>query len=198
MKRYRLLDKFILLVLLGSVVQAHSDGFYVGVDGALLSFKKDSMKVEKSDKSRTTYHDIKSSHYGALKVGYQHFKHNRVELYFRKNKLDSREGDITLESYGVNYEWGFSSLSTQSLMPYLAVGVGVGKSSSDELEPIDNVGIGEVSFDIGVHYQFTTNIDAQIGYRRINTIFDNLDDYKDDEVSAIGQNSFILALTYKF
>jgi len=197
MKIYKYSKSIILLALMASYAQANSNGVYVGLDASLITLGEDSMNVEKKDKSRETYHEISGSSYN-LKVGYQHFDGNRVELYYRHHELDAKEGDFSTESIGLNYEWGFSSLASEKWMPYVAVGFGAGEVSSSKLKSIDNSDMAEATLGFGVRYQFTKNIDGQVGYKYTSTVIDNFQDETTDEISEIGQNNIMFAVNYKF
>ncbi len=191
------LHNLILLALLGTVNHANSDGLYIGVDTSIVSFEKETLKVTNKDKSTKTYKDVESTHC-SIQVGYQHFDNNRVELYFRDRTLDTKVGDISSKTFGLNYEWGFSSISTEKIMPYALIGVGAGESSSSKLKHLDKADVIEVNFGAGIHYQFNQNIDLKVGYSHTDTAFGDFDDKETDEMSDIAQDSIVLGLAYKF
>lgn len=197
MKKYKFLQSAMLVTLITTVGQANDNGFYVGANAAFITLGDDSMNVEHKGKTQTTYHKISSLNYG-VKIGYQHFEGNRVELYFRQNNLDSKEGDISTQTMGINYEWAFSSFASENLLPYTSVGVGFGKASSSDLKDIDDVGVGEVTFGLGAHYQYAENVDFQVGYQYIKTGFTGSDDKKIANDPEIGQNNIIVGMNYKF
>jgi opacity protein-like surface antigen len=58
--------------------------------------------------------------------------------------------------------------------------------------------MGEIILGIGVHYQITENIDAQIAYNRTGIIVDNFHDEDTDDVSSLCQNNIMLGFNYKF
>jgi hypothetical protein len=101
MKIYKLTNTIILLSLLTTLSHSNSDGIYIGVGSSIIDIGDDSMKVENKDKSKSTYHNI-SGPFHSIKVGYQHFDKNRVELYFRGHKLEAKEGDFDTKSIGIN------------------------------------------------------------------------------------------------
>jgi len=197
MKTYKLLHYLTFLTLVTSISYANSDGFYIGTDVTLASFGDQSLKITNKDKSTQTYKDIDSGH-GAIKVGYQHFDGNRVELYYRNNNLDTKAGDITTETVGINYEWAFSSLSSETITPYLLLGFGGGKATSSKIKTIDGAEAGEGSLGLGIHYQYNENLDFQLGYLATSTGFDNFDDKTIDKTSTIDQNKVMIGLSYKF
>ncbi len=196
MNNYKFLQSAMLLTLLSTGSYANSDGFYIGANASLVSLGDDSITTKDKDKTKTTYHDVSSSGF-SLKTGYQHFNRNRVELYLRVNKLDSDEGYVTMQTVGVNYEWGFSSLSSEKLLPYASVGVGFGDASSKKLKLVDDVDVGEMTVGLGVRYQFNEKIDAQIGFQHIATGFEDYDKTTDD-VSVVAQNNIMVSVAYKF
>jgi len=197
MKNYKLLQAITLIALLSTLSYANSNGFYIGTDTTITDFGEQSLKVTNSDKSTKTYKDIDSSHCN-IKMGYQHFHGNRLELYYRHNELDTKEGDIVTETVGINYEWVFSSISSETIKPYLLIGFGGGEATSSKIKSIDKAEAGEGSFGIGIHYQYNENIDLQLGYTAISTGFDNFDDKDVDETSTIDQDKIIVGISYKF
>jgi len=197
MKHYKLVQTLTLIALLSTLSHANNNGFYIGADTSIASFGDQSLKITNKDKSTKTYKDIESSHCN-IKVGYQHFKGNRVELYYRNNNLDTKAGDITTQTLGINYEWAFSSLSSDTITPYLSVGFGGGEASSKKIKSIDKAEVGEGSLGIGIHYQYNQNVDFQLGYTATSTGFDNFDDKTIDETSTIDQDKVMLGLSYKF
>jgi len=197
MKIYKLTNTIILLTLLSTLSQANSDGIYIGVGSSIMDVGDDSLKVENKDKTKSTYHDI-SGPFHSIKVGYQHFDKNRVELYFRGHQMEAKEGDFNTKSVGINYEWGFTSLASEKLMPYVSLGLGAGEISSSDLKAIDKADMGEIIFGIGVRYQITENIDAQLAYNHTGMIIDNFHDEETDEVSSLCQRNVMLGFNYKF
>ena len=197
MKKYQLLNKITLIALLSTLSHANSDGFYMGADFTLASFGDQSLKITNNDKSTTNYKNIDTSH-GAIKVGYQHFDGNRVEIYYKNNTIDTKAGDITSETVGINYEWALSSLASETITPYILVGLGGGEATSKKIKAIDGAEVGEGSLGVGIHYQYNENLDFQLGYLVTGTGFDKFDDKNVDETSNIDQDKIILGLSYKF
>jgi len=197
MKKYTVLQTLTLMALLSTLSLANENGFYVGIDTTIANFGDQFLKVTNKDKSIKTYKDIESVHCD-LKIGYQHYDGNRVELYYRNNQIDTKAGDITTETFGINYEWAFSSLSSQAVTPYLLIGIGGGKASSKKIKAIDNAEAGEGSLGIGIHYQYNQNVDLQLGYTATSTGFDNFDNKTVDETSTIDQDKVVLGISYKF
>jgi len=197
MRRYNFLHSAILIALLGTLSHANSDGFYIGAETTIAGFGDESLKVTNKDKTTTTYKDIEYGHCN-IKVGYQHFQGNRVEFYYRYNNLDPKVGDITTKTFGINYEWALSSLSTEKVVPYILIGFGGGKASSSKVKSIDKAEVGEGNLGFGVRYQFNQNIDMQVGYKHTATGFDKFDNDTTDKTSTIDQNSMMLGVAYKF
>jgi len=197
MKTYNFLHSAILIALFSTLSQANSDGIYIGVDSTVISFGKESLKVTNKDKTIKTYKDVESSHCN-IQIGYQHSENNRVELYFRDRKLDTKVGDISTKTFGINYEWAFSSLSSGKVIPYALIGAGAGEVSSSKLKHLDKADVIEINFGAGIHYQFNPNIDLKIGYNHTDTAFGDFDDKNTDKMSEIGQDSIVLGIAYKF
>jgi hypothetical protein len=105
-----------------------------------------------------------------LKIGYVTENENRIELYFKNDAIDAEENDEHIDMYdtstfGINYQWGISSLSTNEILPYIRVGIGFG---SADLEGA-TVDVDAIDFDLGlgVYYDVAPNIDLMVGvYRR--------------------------------
>ena len=197
MKNYKFLHYVTLVALLSTASYANSDGFYIGTDVNTVSIGDDDLKVTNKDKSEKNYKNFVSSQI-SFKAGYQHFKNNRVEFYYRHNKLEGDKGDITTKTFGVNYEWAFSSIATDKLIPYALIGIGGGKASSSYVKAVDKAEVGEANLGLGVHYQFTQHLDMQVGYTLTSTGFDKFDNKTTDKTSTIDQNRVILGIAYKF
>jgi len=200
MKRYKLSNKIIALALLSTFIQADEvlpNAWYVGTYSSITNLASEEMTIENKNKSKSKYHDIKGSSH-SIKVGYRHFDGNRVELYYKGNEFKGDEGKFSTESLGVNYEWGFTSLSSKKLLPYLSLGFGVGEVTSSNIKAIDKSDIGEIIFGIGLHYTVNEDIVVQVGYNRTGTIVDNFYDEATDDISAVGQDNIMLGLSYVF
>ncbi len=196
MKKNKILYSAILLALMSSLSHADNNAFYIGAETSLVSIGNDDLTITNKDKSTKTYNKIDSSHCN-IKVGYQHFKNNRVEIYFRQNVLDTKAGDITTKTLGINYEWAFSSIATDKFIPYVVLGFGGGEASS-KIKSTDKAGVGEGSLGIGVHYQFNENLDFQAGYTVSSTGFDEFDNDTTDKTSTIDQDKLVFGVSYKF
>ena len=197
MNSKKLLQSVILTSLLVTTTQANSDGVYIGIESSAITFGKDSLKITNKDKSSITHKEIKNTHYN-IKIGYQHFKNNRVEVYYRNNNIDTLLGELSQDIYGINYEWAFSCLTKNHVTPYLLLGIGGGEVTSKKLKNLYKSEIGEGNFGLGIHYQLNENIDVQVAYNYIATGFDKFDNKTTDKTSIMGQDSFILGLSYKF
>ncbi len=197
MRKHSILQGVILLSLLTGASYANSDGFYVGAEANLILLGDDSFTLTNKDATTRTYNRVEGSH-ANIKIGYQHFKNNRVELYYRYNNFDTNVGDIVTKTFGINYEWAFSSLSTKKLTPYALIGIGGGEAKSSSIKALDNAEVGEANFGVGIHYCLNEHIDFQAGYARIYTGFDAFDNQTTDKTSAIAQDNFIVGASYKF
>jgi len=197
MKNYKFLSNLIFLALLTTLSHANSDGFYVGTDASIMLFGDDDLEITYKDGTKKNHKDINSFHYN-MKIGYQHFNNNRLEFYYRKNKLDNSKEEIKTKTFGINYEWAFSSLATETIIPYALIGIGGGEVSSSNIKALDNAEVGEANLGVGIHYQFNENMDFQVGYTFTSTGFDNFDNKTTDETSTIDQNKVVVGVAYKF
>jgi len=176
-----------------------SDGFYIGTTLGFLNFGGDSLNVTTINTTKknteTTYKDVTGSPI-ILKIGYQHFNQNRLEIYVNYNKIDATGGSLDIDTYGVNYEWGFPSFTEgSSLTPYIMLGGGRGKSDSSTLKKLDNTDVVELTTGLGVHYAFNQSIDANIGYSHRTLVFDN---QKTLNISDTSLNIIEAGVTYHF
>lgn len=143
-------------------------GWYVGANIGLLNFGGEVM-IDNGYNEETYDVDTEDKPM-ILKVGYVTESENRIELYFKNDSIEAEEQGTHIDMYdtstfGINYQWGISSLSTNEMLPYIRVGIGFG---SAELEG-KTVDFDAIDFDLGlgVHYQVTPNIDLSGGiYRR--------------------------------
>ena len=105
-----------------------------------------------------------------LKVGYVTESENRIELYFKNDSIEAEEQGTHIDMYdtstfGINYQWGISSLSTNEMLPYIRVGIGFGSAEAEGA----TVDLDAIDFDLGLgmHYQVAPNVDLSVGiYRR--------------------------------
>jgi len=207
--RKNIVLKSILVASLTTMMQAdencYANGVYVGVSSAFLSFGGDSLDVETFNKdgkrtNKVTYQDI-SSFPTEFKVGYQHYAGNRVEIYVRNNEIETDGGDIDVRTFGINYEFGFASISSGSkLLPYISLGVGTGEASSDKLKKVDDTDVAEFNIGLGMHYQVNKNLYATFGYAHDTTIFHDGKDNDNNiiEFSSAGTNTLKLGVSYHF
>ena len=196
-----------LIGLVGSLYATdvnYADSVYVGADGGFLSFGGDSLNIETIDKGtsteKKTFSDVSGTPL-SLKVGFQHFNGNRVEVYAKYNDIDTSGGTISTDSYGVNYLWGFSSLSDNGkLMPYILVGGGTGTADSSKIKQMDNNDVTEINLGIGMHYQFNKSLYGSFSYINNTMIFDNVKDSsnKNLDVSDVTTNTLHVGLSYHF
>ena len=145
-----------------------SSGWYAGVGMGIMNWGG-SVDIDDGYTSQTFDIDTEDEPL-LLKVGYVTSSENRVELYFKKDFIDVVNGNLQAELYetttfGVNYQWGISSLSSEKMLPYIRVGLGFGSADMD----MATVDLDAVEFDLGVgiHYEVSSNIDLTAGiYRR--------------------------------
>ena len=202
----RKLLKLIVLTTLATTsylsAETNSNGFYIGVDAAFINIGKDTLDItvydsNENQKSKKQYRDVTSINYG-FKVGYQHFDKNRVEILINDKKINTDVGDITAITLGANYEWGFTSFSSENVLPYLLVGVDAGQAKFNNFELADKeVDTFGINFGLGIRYHVNENIDAKIGYIHSSTAFGDFEDDKGD-ITAINQDKVDFGITYKF
>jgi len=198
----------VLTLLLMGTLQAenvhYSDAFYGGIDGGFLSFGGDSLHIETvvNDKSQNkqTFSDISGAPI-TLSAGYQHFNGNRIEIYAKYDDIDTDGGTISTNTYGINYQFGFASLSDGGkLMPYLLIGAGTGTADAKKFKKIDNADIVEVNLGVGIHYQFSEAIYGSFSYLNNTMIFDNVKDSKSNtlDISDLTSNTLHVGVEYHF
>ena len=206
--RKNIILKTMLVASLTTMMQANENfydsGIYIGVSSGFLNFGGDSLvlKTVKNEKltNKVTYSDIDNTP-TEFKVGYQHFAGNRVEIYAKNNEIDTDGGDIDVRTGGINYEFGFSSLSSGSkLLPYLSLGVGSGEASSDKLKKVDDTDVIELHMGFGMHYQVSENIYAMFAYAHDTIIFDDIKDSVNGnyEISDTATNTIKVGVSYHF
>jgi len=182
--------------------ETNSDGFYIGVDTAFINMGKDTLDIttydsDENQKSKKHYRDVTSINYG-FKVGYQHFDKNRVEILINDKKINTDVGDITATTFGLNYEWGFTSWSSGNVLPYFLVGVDAGQAKFRNFKlPDKKVDTFGVNFGLGIHYSVNENIDAKIGYIHSSTAFGDFENDKGD-ITAINQDKVDFGITHRF
>jgi len=155
------------------------DGFYTGISAGVIKLGGDSYEetsISTGTSNTTTYKDVESSSL-TLKIGYQHFKNNRVEIYRRRNDIDTDSGKVSSDTVGINYEWGFSSLTApnnKKLLPYISFGYGKGSASTNSTRlKLVSTDASEVELGLGVHYQIGRHLDTTIGYYHRSTSLDD-------------------------
>ncbi len=180
----------------------NSNGFYMGIDTAFINIGDNTLDITTYDsngnqKSKKHYKDVTSISYG-LKFGYQHFNKNRIELSLNDSKISTDVGNIKGATVGINYEWGFTSLETGNILPYLSVGLNGGRAELSKFE-FKNKKADMISstFGAGIRYNVNENVDAKIGYLHSSTGFGDFENEKGD-VQGINQNKLEFGLTYKF
>ena len=182
--------------------ETSSNGVYIGLDTAFINIGNDTLDIttydsDENQKSKKHYRDVTSINYG-FKLGYQHFDKNRVEILINDKKINTDVGDITATTFGVNYEWGFTSFSSGNVLPYLLVGVDAGQAKFNNFELADKeVDTFGVKLGLGIRYNVNENIDAKIGYIHSSTAFGDFENDKGD-ITAINQDKVDFGITYKF
>ncbi len=180
----------------------NSNGFYLGMDTSFINMGDDTLDITTYDsdgnkKSKNSYKDVTSISY-AFKIGYQHFDKNRVEISVKDNKISTDVGNIMGTTFGINYEWGFTSFETEHVLPYLLVGFDGGRADLSKFEFKDKkVDMVSANLGIGIRYNVNENVDAKIGYLHSSTGFGDFENEKGD-VQGINQDKVEFGLTYKF
>jgi len=184
--------------------RGYNDGIYVGLEGSFLSFGGDDLHMETitggKSTNKTTYRDISNTPI-SLKLGYQHYIGNRIEVYAKYGELETDGGDVSVDTYGVNYEFGFASLATGSkLMPYILLGAGAGEAESSKLKKMDGSDVVEINLGLGFHYQIQENIYGSFGYTNNTMIFTDVKGQNDEnfEFSDTTSNTFYVGVGYHF
>ena len=206
--RKNIVLKTMLVASLTTMMQANENfydsGIYIGVSSGFLNFGGDSLVVEtiKDGKStnKVTYQDVDNTP-TEFKVGYQHFAGNRVEIYAKNNEIDTDGGDIDVRTGGINYEFGFSSLSSGSkLLPYLSLGVGSGEASSDKLKKVDDTDVIELHIGFGMHYQVNEHIYTTFAYAHDTIFFEDIENSTNEnfEISDTATNTIKVGISYHF
>ena len=110
-----------------------------------------------------------------LKIGYVTESQNGIEAYYKDDSI-SFEGeslDFQTSSFGANFQWGISSLSSEKMMPYFRVGGGLGSAKT---EGAGDLTMAEFDMGAGVHYDMTDNLGLSAGvYRRAIAVTDDYD-----------------------
>ena len=145
-----------------------NSGFYTGLSMGLLNWGGE---VILNDGTTSKTFDVKTKDKPImLKLGYVTESENRVEVYYKSDSIDVKENSTfnlyDTSTFGIDYQWGLSSLSTNEMLPYIRVGIGVGsakiENASADLNAVD------VDLGIGIHYQVATSTDISAGlYRRV-------------------------------
>ena len=201
----KLLKSMVIVTLATSsylLAESSSNGLYIGLDAAFINIGDDTLDITTYDsnenqKSKKHYRDVTSINYG-FKLGYQHFDKNRVEVVINDKKINTDVGDITATTFGINYEWGFTSFSSGNVLPYLLLGVDAGQAKFNNFKLADKtVDTFGVNLGLGIRYNINENVDAKIGYIHNSTAFGNFENDKGD-ITAINQNKIDFGFTYKF
>ncbi|NEW61239.1 hypothetical protein GSY74_08080 [Sulfurovum sp. bin170] len=158
------------LALATTTIEAGS--WYIGTNIGLINFGGE-VEVENDYTTYKSTKDVDSSPF-MLKFGYQKNNDNRTEFYLKKDNIEIVGELFKTSTIGFNYEWGLSSMSKESILPYISLGIGVGNSSSKYLAYDDGTVI-ELALSGGVHYRINKNIDTTVGlFRRalVNSVSD--------------------------
>jgi len=181
-----------------------SSGWYAGVGAGIVNWGG-SFEVDNGISTTTHNGDVKDSPV-LLKMGYITESENRVEVYYKKDSIDTKGGDRVREgemyeisTFGLNYQWGISSLSSEKVLPYIRLGLGFGSSTSNYVEAKDGT-VVELDLALGVYSEVATNIDVSAGiYRRaIVTVAENPDIFSDDYITGAATNGIEIGLNYHF
>jgi hypothetical protein len=151
---------------LGSTTR--KSGFYAGVGMGLINFGGE---VVIDDGYNDYTYDVDTEDKPMMiKIGYVTSNENRVEVYFKSDSIEADEAGSSINMYdtstfGINYQWGISSLSTDKILPYIRVGIGFGSADIEGA----TVDVDAIDFDLGagIYYEAAQNIDVMAGiYRR--------------------------------
>ena len=167
-----------------------STGWYGGVSMGLANMGG-SITLSNNSTSRTFDEDTEDSP-KIIKAGYVTKTENRIEAYLKKDSFgDSESKPFDTSTFGLNYQWGISSLSTDKMLPYIRVGAGIGKAKIEG----SNKDFDAAEFDLGagVHYEVTENMDISTGvYRRAIGVSHN----DDSIITAV--NGLEVGVNYHF
>jgi opacity protein-like surface antigen len=147
---------------------SRKSGFYAGVGMGLINFGGE--VVVDDGYNEYTYDVDTEDKPMMLKIGYITSNENRIEVYFKSDSIEAEENGNNINMYdtstfGMNYQWGISSLSTEKILPYIRVGLGFGSADLEDT----SVDVDAIDFDLGagIYYDVTSNIDVMTGiYRR--------------------------------
>jgi len=109
-----------------SNINTQLTGWYVGTSIGLTNFGGEVI-FDNGDTRETSNVDTTDKPI-VLNVGYVTDNDNRIELYYKNDSFeeDSKEGSDKIyetSTFGINYQWGLSSLSSEKFLPYIGVGL---------------------------------------------------------------------------
>jgi opacity protein-like surface antigen len=170
-----------------------TSGWYSGVSAGIVN-SGGSIQISKEYKNKIYDADTKDSPI-ILKIGYVTEKENRVEAYYKKDSIGdtTKEKAFSTSTFGLDYEWGLSSMSSEKILPYIRIGGGLG-SASMKGSKLD-LSAAEFDMGAGIHYAATNNIDISAGiYRRAIVVGEK------NTTSSIGTafNGIELGINYHF
>lgn len=167
-----------------------SEGWYGGISMGVAN-TGGSITVSDGSYSQTFDEDTEDSP-KIIKIGKVTKSENRIEAYLKKDSIgDSESKGFDTTTFGLNYQWGISSLSTEKMLPYIRVGAGIGKAKMEGSNK--EYDAGEFGLGAGVHYEVTENMDISTGvYRRAIAVTNN------NKSIATAFNGFEIGVNYHF
>ena len=145
--------------------QTHTQltGWYAGTSIGLTNFGGEVL-IDDGDTSETFDVDTTDKPI-ILNVGYITDSDNRIELYYKNDSFERDNASLyDTSTFGINYQWGLSSLSSEKFLPYIGVGLGFG---SADFRGVDADTTVEFGLSVGMYYTVTPNIDVSAElYRR--------------------------------
>ncbi|MCK5853912.1 MAG: outer membrane beta-barrel protein [Sulfurovaceae bacterium] len=180
----------------------NSNGFYIGANIGVVNFGgSGETTVTNNNRNRTREYngDINDMPIN-IKLGYITKSENRLELYYQSDQLKVENYDILESSiFGFNYQWGLSSLSSSSLLPFIRLGIGFGSTTMDRGEEDSDIA-AELNTAIGVYYKVFNSLDLSMAIYRKSLASMVLDDYDDDKSSttALVTNGVEIGFNYRF
>ena len=138
-------------------------GWYAGASIGLTNFGGE--VVFDNGETTKTFNEDTTDKPIILNIGYITDSENRIELYYKNDSFEGESGDLyDTSTFGINYQWGLSSLSSEKFLPYIGVGLGFG---SADFRGVDADTTVEFGLSVGMYYTVTPNIDVSAElYRR--------------------------------
>jgi len=177
-------------------------GWYAGASIGLTNFGGE-VVFDNGDNTETSNVDTTDKPI-VLNVGYVTDNDNRIELYYKNDSFeeDSKEGSDKIyetSTFGINYQWGLSSLSSEKFLPYIGVGLGYGSADlPKEAKPLDADTAVEFALCVGMYYTVTPNIDVSAELYRRAVVVDFTNSGLSDATVATAVNGLEFGVNYHF